>query len=721
MHVARATTPPTLAPRDIVRQYFEWGLRPVFWTPKGDQKGPNEPEWPRRQYTFEDYRDGDRVGIFSGTEVRPGEFAADVDIDFAEGVEIAKALLSPTAFVYGRASKPVSHCLYTIPEPIRTERYKDPIDGSMLIELRCLTEGDTVGHQSMAPPSVWSKNGQTEPLEFRSFGPPTLNRSLQREVCLSAIGLLLGKHLGKNGFGHDVRLAWAGFLLRADVTPDELARMGRGLSKHCNNIEVDDVERVIQSTVAALARDDKKVKGGPALAKILGTHGRRIIGQINGWLGREADFIRGKNGDIVKDSQENIRRAIERLDVELSFDEFAERMLISHGGRESALLDDAEVEELWLRIDEEHHFRPTYEFFYKVVRSLARKNAFHPVREYLDQLTWDGVPRIDSWLSTYAGAVIDGQDAAETEEHRRYLAAVSALPLMAGVKRIYEPGAKYDEMLVMESTQGKNKSTAIQALSPRQEWFSDDLPLNVTSKELIERTLGKWIIEASDLAGKRKTEIEHLKATMSRQVDGPARMAYARQPVERKRHFILIGTTNNSEYLNDATGARRFWPVQITEFDIAALKRDRDQLWAEARNRVKAGAEIRMEQGLWKIAERQQEARQELDPWEPLIHTYVFGDEVKVRGDGRRAVTTEELYALLNIEPARRDRAAASRVSQIMQRLGFKRTKVREEGAKGPVSGYVELKPRELALGADEKQTASVEKEAPVYDDEVPF
>src|SRR6185436_11555438 len=125
---------------------------------------------------------------------------------------------------------------------------------------------------------------------------------------------------------------------------------------------------------------------------------------------------------------------------------------------------------------------------------------------------------------------------------------------------------KYDEMVVWESEQGSLKSSAAQALCPEASWFSDDLPLNLKSQQLIESTLGKWIVEASDLAGKRKAEIEQLKAMLSRQVDGPARMAYAHFAVERLRHFIIIGTTNSKSYLNDSTGARRFWPAEVQQF-----------------------------------------------------------------------------------------------------------------------------------------------------------
>jgi predicted P-loop ATPase len=113
---------------------------------------------------------------------------------------------------------------------------------------------------------------------------------------------------------------------------------------------------------------------------------------------------------------------------------------------------------------------------------------------------------------------------------------VSALPLIAAVRRVRQPGCKFDELLILESEQGALKSGALRALCPDESYFSDDLPLGVDSKLTIERTMGKWIIEASELYGCRGREVEQLKAFLSRQADGPVRLAYARLPVVVPRH-----------------------------------------------------------------------------------------------------------------------------------------------------------------------------------------
>lgn len=283
-----AAQPAATTAESLVAWYRQHCFTFVTWPSVGDEKGPHDKEWPAKAiaggYT---YHEGDRLGLVTGTEVAPGRFFNDVDIDWAPGSAIAQALLLATPCVFGRASKRVSHCLYTTSRPLASVRYED-IDKTCLIELRGTKKDGTVGLQTMAPPSVWSKDGVREELTFVKHGFPAhvdADAHTQR-VTLAAIGMLLAKHMGQNGFGHDVRLAWAGFLLRAGIEPDLIVTMGEAMSIYCNNREVGDVRTVVQSTVANLKDSTQRVKGGPALAALLGTHGPAIVVRINQWLGR---------------------------------------------------------------------------------------------------------------------------------------------------------------------------------------------------------------------------------------------------------------------------------------------------------------------------------------------------------------------------------------------------------------------------------------------------
>ena len=193
-----------------------------------------------------------------------------------------------------------------------------------------------------------------------------------------------------------------------------------------------------------------------------------------------------------------------------------------------------------------------------------------------------------------------------------YVRAVGAITLIAAVRRVRQPGCKFDEMLILESEQGTEKSVALETLAVNSEWFSDDLPLSADGKRVIEQTRGRWIIEAAELSGMRKADVEHLKAMLSRRTDR-ARLSYGRMTTEKRREFIVVGTTNEKTYLKDLTGNRRFWPVEV-KFNIHTLRRDRDQLWAEAAVREAQGESIRLDPKLWKDAADEQKERTVEEP-----------------------------------------------------------------------------------------------------------
>lgn len=382
-------------------------------------------------------------------------------------------------------------------------------------------------------------------------------------------------------------------------------------------------------------------------------------------IGHSSKFVLGKDDRPIANSQENIRRALALLGVGLSHDVFSQKMIFARHNKKHVIEDDI-LDSLWLEVESTYHFLPTKDFFYTVVQNEARHRPFHPVRDYLNALEWDGVERIDRWLPTYGQAL-------DTD----YTRAVGRLTLVAAVKRARQPGCKFDELLVLESAQGLNKSSALRALCPRSEWFSDDLPLNVDAKQVIERTAGKWIIEAAELSGTRSAHAEHLKALLSRQVDGPCRMAYARIPVSRPRSFIVMGTTNAYDYLKDPSGGRRFWPVTCGQFDANQIRRDRDQLWAEAAHAEAAGDSIRLDPKLWERAKIEQDQRHEEDPWEETIMDSILTAPDYVKSNGRQSVAVNTIWDVLNIPVEHRNPASHARVRNIMIRLGFKKSTVR--------------------------------------------
>jgi predicted P-loop ATPase len=250
--------------------------------------------------------------------------------------------------------------------------------------------------------------------------------------------------------------------------------------------------------------------------------------------------------------------------------------------------------------------------------------------------------------------------------------------LIAAVRRVRQPGCKFDEMPTFESQQGKDKSSALAVLAVEEDWFSDDLPLTADSKKLIEQTRGRWIVEVADLSGMRKADIEHLKSLLSRRRDS-SRMAYGRLPVEKPREFIIVGTTNEDEYLKDLTGNRRYWPVMTPKWDLAALKRDRNQLWAEVAESEATGESIRLDPSLWDAAAAEQQKRTISEPWIDQIGG--------ILGDRKGKISSTDAWEILGLPAGQRTQQHNGRFGVAMRALGWKRTRVSIDGK--VVTGYV--------------------------------
>ena len=269
--------------------------------------------------------------------------------------------------------------------------------------------------------------------------------------------------------------------------------------------------------------------------------------------------------------------------------------------------------------------------FVETVIHIAHKEKRHPVRSYLHRLKWDGVPRVDRWLHTYGGAA----DSA-------YTCAVGRLVLVAAVRRVMQPGSKFDHMLVLEGEQNRAKSLALRTLAGN-DWFTDSVNLGDDPKIMIEQTRGKWIVEVAELQGMGNRDVEHIKAQLSRQTDR-ARLPYDRSTTEVPRQFIITGTMNPNEgagYLKDTTGNRRFLPISVQRFDIPALERDRDKLWAEAVQLEKSYGILVLPEVLRDVAAQEQENRRQVDPLEARLREALEG----LTG----FIPTEEIYSLLGV------------------------------------------------------------------------
>jgi predicted P-loop ATPase len=194
------------------------------------------------------------------------------------------------------------------------------------------------------------------------------------------------------------------------------------------------------------------------------------------------------------------------------------------------------------------------------IQTVARDRAFHPVRQNLDALQWDGTPRIDGWLSLYLGV-----------EPSDYASAVGAKWLISAVARIYDPGAKADCALILEGEQGLMKSTALKTLA--EPWFTEEIA-DLGSKEAAMQIRGVWVIEIAELDSMSRTDVSKVKGFISRTTDR-FRPPYGKRLIESPRQCVFAGSVNHSTYLRDETGGRRFWPVACTRILIEELPRSR--------------------------------------------------------------------------------------------------------------------------------------------------
>lgn len=294
------------------------------------------------------------------------------------------------------------------------------------------------------------------------------------------------------------------------------------------------------------------------------------------------------------------------------------------------------------------------------IEDIARRNAFHPVRDYLGGLAWDGEPRLHNWLQTYLGC-----------EHDAYSQIVGPKFLIAMVARVYEPGCKADYMPVLEGPQGTGKSSACRVLAGQ--WFSDSLPElhRGDPVRLSMAVRGKWVIEVSEMSAIRAAEASALKAFLT-QTEEQFVPKFGRVEVHEPRQCLFIGTTNKSAYLGDETGGRRFWPLKTSLIDLPALARDRDQLFAEAVDRYLRGEPWHpsRDEELAHITPQQAQRFQADDAWQDAIEAWIN------ERPGLTHVTVGSLAAhAIGLEKQRTGTIEQRRIVAILEHLGWTRGK----------------------------------------------
>lgn len=292
----------------------------------------------------------------------------------------------------------------------------------------------------------------------------------------------------------------------------------------------------------------------------------------------------------------------------------------------------------------------------EAVEVVAHTHVVHPVRDYLNGLKWDGQPRLGTWLHAYLGVP-------ESE----YATAVGTWWVESAVARILQPGCKADHALVLEGEQGIGKSTALKRLGG-DDWYTDQIG-DIGNKDAYLALRGKWIIELAELEAMSKAELAKVKAFFTSAEDH-YRPPYGRETQTIPRQSVFAGSTNETQYLRDSTGNRRFWPVRCAPVkrkwvDVDGIERDRDQLWAEAVHLFEQGQPWwPAEAGHMDLVTPEQDRRFKDDPWADAI-------EGLVQTWSTDFIPWSYLYRAVGLDTKDVDPQKQNRISSTMRRLGW--------------------------------------------------
>lgn len=383
-----------------------------------------------------------------------------------------------------------------------------------------------------------------------------------------------------------------------------------------------------------------------------------VVAQLESKSEKNVELSRRKSGapHINADNVARLLSVMPKLSDALWYDEFYQRIRTKQGGvvREWQDSDDLNV---LLHLQNKLNLPDmSLRAVQNGVEWYAHKNKKNEPRDWLDSLVWDGCKRIESFC-------VDALGARDSE----YVRAVSRNWFVAMAARIYDPGCKFDNMIVLEGPQGKFKSSALEALAGS--WFSASSD-DIQSKDFLQSLSGKLIIEIAELDSFSRANIKTIKRVLSTRVD-TYRPSYGRHALDFKRQCVFVGTTNEDEYLEDATGGRRFWPIKCGRIDIELILEHRDQLFSEAVAAFKNGFswwEVPLDATLL-----EQEYRRRSDVWEEAIAAFL--------GNANWSNLTTQKIAkeALELDINALDKFSQMRIAAAMRSLGYSKKRTRTQ------------------------------------------
>jgi len=596
---------------NAARDSLALGIWPLPIKP-GEKRPSLGNDWQSARLTIDDlqehFEDGKNLGWLLG--IGPS-FIADVDFDCPEALAVAPLIKGPkTSRIAGRKSSPQSHYFFKLPGECEPNTFKNPLakkedSKKMLVEIR------GKGQQTVVPPSIhisgepyeWHKSGE--------FGSTTYADLLRWVSKIAAAALLVRYWPGRVS----ARLGLIGMLARAEWSEDETLEFVSAIIKIADSNDSKEVKANVRNCYGRVDANEEAY-GTAKLKETLGNNAKAILKTITDWLGLTRGQPEGMiltAGGAPRPILANAITALKKLDGLVAMNEFSLHIVTRRetpwgksAGEKWTDTDDIRTAN-WLQ---HQYVCVNPGVAHDAIQSIAHENKFHPVRDYLKSLKWDGAPRLDLWLIKYMGAI-------ET----KFTTAIGKRWLISGVARIFEPGCQADHTLLLEGPQGIKKSTALRMLA-NAEWFTDHIS-DLDSKDSRMDLHGKWIVELAELSAVRRSLAEKVKSFLTATSDH-FRPPYGRSTVDVERQNIFAGSVNDETPFTDETGNRRFWPVRCGKIDIALLKKDRDQLWAEAYEKYEAGEKWWLDsEQLNEIAKEEQRQRYQSGVWDEKIKTWL--------------------------------------------------------------------------------------------------
>lgn len=298
------------------------------------------------------------------------------------------------------------------------------------------------------------------------------------------------------------------------------------------------------------------------------------------------------------------------------------------------------------------------------IKALATRSIRNEPREWMDSLEWDGTSRVSSFFIECMGS-----------NDSDYSRAISQNFWISMIARVYTPGCKVDNMVILEGKQGARKSSALEILG--RDWYvTNSQDVNKNDFKMVLR--GRLLVELDELDALSKAEANKIKSVLSTATDA-FRAPYAADVADHPRSCIFVGTTNETNYLKDPTGGRRFWPLKITDINLDAIKAQRDQLFAEAVSLYKDGK-------TWyevpDSAAEEQERRRDADAWEDVIYNHLSKTQAAY------TTVTDICEGALNMDVEKITPMVSNRVGRILRAIGWIRGKKRVPGSSRSISAF---------------------------------